>query len=254
MMSRELRRWSFLGVSRVLVLGPLVALALCLSVVCLAGCSLTDVTVSSGEEEQVDMTASSPRYEVGVPIELTGEPWRPEPVVQWPWLGTMRFTVSRPVIYENAEAAGIELSTQSYPGWKIVAVDITIENIDAECPPEDVERNGAPSILLTMFRMFCETGDLDASSVGFLAPPVDDGFIYPGNAYTWVEPGSSATVRIGYVVIGKRVFGETVGGVMGEEYDAASTDVDLSLLITGGWEYGAPVVELGTPVLASETG
>lgn len=203
---------------------------------------------AGGRQEGGQQAPPSSTYKPGEVFDLSGD--------RWMWTGTMRFCVSEPVVYENAAAAGVDADTTDsrWSEWGIVAVDVTIENIDATIPDSTVKIQGAPAILLTMFRLMSGRDDVYPAFVGCSAPSVE-GLVFSGHqatSYTWAEPGETIQVRLGYVVIGSRPIGETVSGVTTEEYDASSVEFDYELLISTGQDWGAPVVELGSAVPAGE--
>lgn len=200
--------------------------------------------------------SNSPVYQTGEPIDLTGVESSNEAGSsfegQLGWVGTMRFTVSDPVIYTSAAEAGIDYEEGVLDGYKVVAIDMTIENIDARCQPDYAEDIGGEAMLLTLFRLLASDVDGDGSLyysmfAGCAAPQVE-GLIFNGHrgsSYTWVEPGQSAQVRIGFYVTETREVGSGVGGPAYEDFDMASTDLDYKLQFSFGRYDGVPVVELG---------
>lgn len=231
-------------------------------------------SLADGSETLPEPSPPSATYRSNEPFELTGvegerdadgtalwDPWEFDK--NWPWLGTMRFTVSDPVIYDSAEEAGI--TSEGSEGLKIVTVDMTIENVDAVCREEVVAEQGAPALLLTMFRMYIGEVTPDyydvmpegarAQCVGFDAPSVD-GLIYQGGqaqGYVWVDPGESVDVRLGYCVTEWEEPPFWAIGATSRQVDAASADLTYLLTIDTGWSDGAPVVELG-PATEAERG
>lgn len=227
-----------------------------------------------GTEEYPEPSAPSATYRSNEPFELTGiegerdangnalwDSWEFDK--NWMWLGTMRFTVSDPVVYDSAEEAGI--TSYDAEDFKVVVVDMTIENVDAVCREEVVAEQGAPAMLLTMFRMYVGEVRPDyydsvpqgarAEYVGCDAAPVD-GLIYQGgqaSGYVWVEPGESVDVRLGYRVTEWEEPPFWAIGGTSRQVDAASADLTYLLTIDMGWSDGAPVVELG-PATKAERG
>jgi hypothetical protein len=90
----------------------------------------------------------------------------------------MRFTVSDPVIYKSAAAAGIPLEdTDRFANYKVVVIDVTMGNVDATGAEEWVKTQGTAAVLLTMLRL--QAPDLYCAYAGADAPPVD-GLVWTG--------------------------------------------------------------------------
>lgn len=229
------------------------------AVVCAAVCVVSIAVVvalrlfSSGAQEDTrqDEPASPPSatYQAGVAFDLVGEardvdkdgnevydPW--DFAKAWDWTGTMRFTVSKAVLYDSAQDAGFSLDVDDetfYAGKRMIVVDIDIQNIDAVCRETTAQENGTPSLNLTMFTLKTADGQL-LEPFCFSAPQVE-GLTWDENksvSYTWVNEGSKATVRIGYPLI-----------------DQSEPSLkNLQLVVQNGWYDGAPVVELGATQIA----
>ncbi len=198
-------------------------------------------------------------YSSGIPFELTGTgdsydaegepvPGQRDFEERLSWVGTFRLTVSDPIVYESARDAGISaIEENSRSDYRVVVVDMTLENVDAAGRDRMAGPEGGSFILLTMFRLSSE--GLYCDWAGFSAPPVEGLAIsaYKDPAeFTWVAPGKAAHVRIAYHVIGG--IDEPEGG-----YDAASLDVGYRLLIDSGDADQARSVDLG-PAAAAEGG
>lgn len=180
-------------------------------------------------------------------------PW--ETSSNLPWVGTMRFTVSDPVIYESAAAAGIPIEdTDRFANYKVVVIDVTMENVDATGAKESVKTQGTSAVLLTMFDLsapdlYCEFAGTDAPHVADLA---FSGF--KETTYAWAEPGSVVDFRIAYHVLGQEKVGTNADGDVYAPTDCVSPDLAYKIVFDTGWSDGAPVVELGPATLAEGAG
>lgn len=227
--------------------------------------SSTQSSLPASEETPASLPSAT--YEATIPFELIGaardvdkdgnetyDPWDFEK--GWDWTGTMRFTVSGATLYDSSEDAGFSLPGDDkdfYAGARMLAVNINVQNLDAACRESAMRENGAPSFNLTMFTLKAAGGRL-IEPYCFMAPSVegltwDDG---KSQTYTWVEAGSSATIRIGYPVFIKGdALPETRTRTVADGVKI-SVDDDLQMVLQNGWYDGAPVVELGAPQIAEE--
>lgn len=233
---------------------------------------------SVSEESQTDDSHQEPSstYEANVPFDLTGIPM-PEsgPFADgdysgsgsflfdaaWEWNGTMRMSVSRPVLYDSLEEAGY-VDEGSFPnredfaGCRVVVVDVTVENIDATCKQSVLEYTGVPSFNTSMF--FLESSlayGVNADAILISAPRVEGISYGPERArsYTWVEQGGSITIRMGYFVTHDETLNDAASTV--RKVDDTGLDPDYVLVLEGGgWRDGAPVVLLGKATAAGEGG
>ena len=190
--------------------GLIVCVTVC--AVCVAVLAVAELGQVSSEQAQEPEPSSPPSatYQVDVPFGLTGV--RPAVDDQgneihvswnfnenWDWLGTMRLTVGQPVLYDSAEEAGFEPSPDADANAHVLAVNITIENIDATCRENIVKENGAPSFNMNMFVLQGASDFRTIEAYYFSAPAVDGLTWGDGKSltYTWVEPGETVTIRIG---------------------------------------------------------
>ncbi len=245
--------------------GLIVCMAIC--VICVAVLVASKMGQSQQEPQQEQEPASPPSatYQVDSPFELTGT----QPAIDdqgnkvhvswnfsenWDWLGTMRFTVSQPVLYDSAEEAGFEARSDANTNAHVLAVDITVENIDATCRESVIKENGAPSFNMNMFVLQGASGFRTIESYYFSAPVVD-GLIWGDGkslSYTWVELGQTETIRIGYIAYLKgdeTPKSRTGVDTVPEDY-RISLDDEYKMTLFTGWADAAPIVELGKAKVA----
>lgn len=209
------------------------------------------ISPAAGDAKQEEpASAPSATYRAGVAFDLVGEardvdedgnevydPW--DFAKAWPWTGTMRFTVSKAMVYKSAGAAGFSLDADAetfYAGKRMLVVEVDIQNVDAECRETTIQENGAASLNLTMFTLKASDGQL-LEPICFNAPQVD-GLSWDeskSGSYTWANAGSRVVARIGYPLLAQ-----------GEE---PSLD-GLKMVVQNGWFDGAPVIELGAVQVA----
>lgn len=209
------------------------------------------ISPAAGDAKQEEpASAPSATYRAGVAFDLVDEardvdedgnevydPW--DFAKAWPWTGTMRFTVSKAMVYESAGAAGFSLDADAetfYAGKRMLVVEVDIQNVDAECRETTIQENGAASLNLTMFTLKASDGQL-LEPICFNAPQVD-GLSWDeskSGSYTWANAGSRVVARIGYPLLAQ-----------GEE---PSLD-GLKMVVQNGWFDGAPVIELGAVQVA----
>lgn len=212
---------------------------------------------------QVPDLSNAPVYKTGEAVELTGTERTDGSdagiAEEYGWVGTMRFTVFDPVIYSSPSEAGIDYEEGRFDEYQVITVDVTVENIDAHCQPDYEDDLGSEAILLTLFRLLAgpadEHGNLYYTIFAGCSAPRVDGLKFYGHqasCYTWVEPGSSAKVRLGFYVIGSRQVSTSVSGPAYEEHDAASADLDYMLQFSFGHYDGVPIIQLGSASLASK--
>ena len=243
-------------------------------VVCVAVCVICAVVLASSklgqgfrgsQQEQEPSSPPSATYQVDTPFELTGV----QPAVDergdeihvswnfnenWDWLGTMRFTVGQPVLYDSAEEAGFAPAAYADTNAHVLAVDIAVENVDATCRESIIKENGVRSFNANMFVLQSASGLRTIESYYFSVPAVD-GLTWGDDksfTYTWVEPGQTATIRIGYTVYLKGdVTPKSRAGVDTVPEDARITlDDEYEMVLFTGWADGAPIVELGRAKVA----
>lgn len=232
----------------------------------------------ASEESQTDDSHQEPSstYEANVPFDLTGIPM-PEsgPFADgdysgsgsflfdaaWDWDGTMRMSVSKPVLYYSLEEAGYVddgsfSNREDFAGCRVVVVDVTVENIDATCKQSVLEYTGVPAFNTSMF--FLESSlayGVNADAILISAPRVE-GISYESErarSYTWVEPGGSITVRMGYFVTHDETLNDAASTI--RKVDDTGLDPDYVLVFeAAGWRNGAPVVSLGKATTLEERG
>lgn len=210
-------------------------------------------------------------YEVGVPFELVGEPDSEDGssydevdgeriynhMRDLPWEGTMRVTVSKPVLYDSLAAAGMDPGEtayydEKYPGFGVVVVDIKIENVDATLKVDPLGNSFPINTRMFHIESSVSSYGLFADNVLISAPAYSIEGFEPerSRSYTWAEPGETIDVRMGFFVTHQ----EPVGGVADtyREVDDTVLDPYYILVITASeWRWGAPVVDLGRAAQAS---
>lgn len=163
-------------------------------IACAAICAICVVVLAvSGlgqifREQQEETEPTSPpsaTYQVDDSFDLTGV----QPAVDkqgneihvswnfnenWDWLGTMRLTVGQPVLYDSAEDAGFAPRSDASANAHVLAVDITVENIDVTCREGIVKENGAPSSNTNMF-VLEEGARLYAPKAYYFSAPAIEG-------------------------------------------------------------------------------
>lgn len=236
-------------------------------IVCVAVLAASGLGKSSQEPQQEVEPSSLPSatYQVNTAFDLTGrereldergneiyDPWDFD--CAWDWLGTMRFTVGQPVLYDSAEEAGFEPRSDADANAHVLAVDITVENVDATCRESVIKENGAPSFNANMFVLQSTSGPRTIESYYFSAPMVD-GLTWGDDksfTYTWVEPGQTETIRIGYAVyLEGDVVPKSRAGVETVPEDGRITlDDEYEMVLFTGWSDGTPIVELGKAEVA----
>lgn len=119
-------------------------------------------------------------------------------------------TVSAPILYASAEEAGFAEDEYSddtayllVHGLSVVAIEVTLENVDAVCQEQVVDLEGAPCI-------FIGVGDvLPLVASGYTCKPTWFSYPLPGegiksnsadSVMAFPEQGESITIRIGYSV------------------------------------------------------
>ena len=220
---------------------------------------------SFGQKEDAPQdTKSDPSatYQANVPFDLVGEERERDAKGQeqwdfwdfakgWDWTGTMRLTVSDPVVYTSPEAAGFQDDGfwPSDASGETVVLDVRIENVDATCRDSVVAENGAPSLNLSMFEL-----DIDGTTQypSYFSAPGVAGLVYgagKAESYTWPAPGESVTARVGYSL---NTYWEGAQGTRLIVATTPATDLSYRVVLDEGWSDGAPVVELGAAKTAPE--
>lgn len=241
--------------------GAAICLAICLVCVGALVASWMVKSIQSNNAQEAKSSPPSMTYQAGVPFDLVGdarevdskgnEVWDPWDFSRGlDWMGTMRVTVSAPVLYDTLQDAGFPVASDSAnapAGSRILAVDVTLENIDAVCRESVVEENGAPSLNMMMFGLRTSAGGY-CEAFYFLAPEVESIAWDESKSmsYTWVDQGSTAHLRIGYVVY---LAGDSASATRGgprSDVGLVSPDDDFQMVLDTGWTDGAPIVELGT--------
>ena len=216
------------------------------------------------KEDAPQATESDPSatYQANVPFDLVGEERERDAEGQeqwdawdfakcWEWTGTMRLTVSDPVVYASPEAAGFQ-DDGSWPSdasGETVVLDVRIENVDAICRDSVVAANGAPSLNLSMLTL-----DIDGTTQypSYFSAPGVAGLVYgagKAESYTWPAPGESVTARVGYSL---NTYWEGAQGTRLIVATTPATDLSYRVVLDEGWSDGAPVVELGATKTAPE--
>lgn len=240
--------------------GLIACAVICVVCVAVLAASKLGQAPASSSEESEPPSPPSATYQANAAFDLTGrereldekgnEVWDFWDFDRgWDWLGTMRFTIGQPVLYDSAEEAGFEPRHDADASAHVLAVDITIENIDATCRESVIKENGAPSFNMNMFVLQSTSGLRTVESYYFSAPAVE-GLTWGEDksfTYTWVDPGQTATIRIGYVAyLGDDVTPKSRTGVDTVPEDARITlDDEYKMTLFTGWADSAPIVELG---------
>lgn len=232
----------------------------------------------ASEESQTDDSHQEPSstYAVSVPFDLVGIPM-PEsgPFADgdysgsgsflfdaaWEWDGTMRMSVSKPVLYDSLEEAGYvddgSFSNQgNFEGCRVVVVDVTVENVDATCKQSVLEYTGVPAFNTAMFHLESSLAYGVYADANLISAPRVEGISYgpeKARSYTWVEPGGSITVRMGYFVTHDESSHDAASTI--RKIDDTGLDPDYVLVLeAAGWRNGAPVVSLGKATAPEERG
>lgn len=245
--------------------GLIVCAAICVVCVVVLAASKLGQTGQETAQEPEPSSPPSATYQVNTAFDLTGkereldekgnevcDPWDFDR--KWDWLGAMRFTIGQPVLYDSAEGAGFAPAVYADANAHVLAVDITVENIDATCRESIIKENGAPSFNMNMFVLEDVSRPCATEAYYFSAPTVEGLTWGEGKSetYTWIESGETATIRIGYVVYLK---GDTVpksraGVDVVLEDEKISLDDEYKMTLFTGWADGAPIVELGRAKVA----
>lgn len=245
--------------------GLIVCAAICIACVVVLAASRLGQGSQKPQQEEESASPPSATYQVDTAFDLTGkeqeldekgnevcDPWDFDR--KWDWLGTMRFTVGQPVLYDSAEEAGFAPAPYADQNSHVLAVDITVENIDATCRESVIKENGAPSFNANMFVLQSASGPRTIESYYFSVPAVD-GLTWGDDksfTYTWIELGQTETIRIGYAVYLKGdAAPKSRAGVDTVPEDARITlDDEYEMVLFTGWSDGAPIVDLGKAKVA----
>lgn len=203
-------------------------------------------------------------YQVGVPFDLVGYPVGEEPDnCHFDWVGTMRLTVDAPRVHNSISEVGyaeedadyFNALAEEHPDSKVITVDITIENIDAEM--KQYEGGFARPILATsLFQLEASTAEYGGYAGRHLVyGPSHDVEEWPdewNRGNVWVEKGETATIRMAYYVghfekVGKQIVGELDSQ---RWVDETSLNPYYVLVLNAPWRWGASFVDLGYAVPA----
>lgn len=245
--------------------GAFICLAVCLICVGVLVASRMVEFIKRDDAQEVKSSPPIATYQAGVPFDLVGdarevdskgnEVWDPWDFSRGlDWTGTMRVTVSSPVLYDSPQDAGFAVAPDSADapaGSHILAVDVALENVDAVCRKSVISENGAPSLNMMMFGMRTSAGGY-CEALYFFAPEVD-GITWDESksmSYAWVDQGSTARLRIGYVV---NLAGDSTSDARGSsrsDVELVAPDDDFQMVLDTGWTDGAPIVELGAATVS----
>ena len=223
-------------------------------------------TGEPGPVEQLDMTYTSLfTHQVGETWELVGRPSDEMNTaaaiidgvdnvdcLTVGWVGTMRITVDAPVLYPSIASTFLEEFIGDDDTLKAIAVDVTIENIDATPAEEIAESIGTKGFYISLFSLSVPTdGSTWCNAVGAIpdVPFSQVTGMTDKRSYIWIDPGETAHVKYIYTVITAEKTGsapddEVIYDVIYE--DVASTDLPFELYLnTGSAGTPGPMVELG---------
>lgn len=227
----------------------LAGLAAALASVVLLSQGLGPIDQGEAGNEQGATTPSAAvgTYETGMEIDLSGSSQAGAQDGGYPWTGTLRFRVGKPVVLDRASELGIDVG--DFGDFHAVETTVTVTNVDAAPLPTTAATAGSDGLNLNMFDSRVGlAGDADSRADAvwtYTLPTIldEDGQSGAGAMRRLLDsPGSSLDLRVAFVV------GRSSGtGDEAREEDAWDPKLDCQLLIVPDGDYEkAVVVRLGT--------
>lgn len=185
-------------------------------------------------------------YEPGMEIDLVGPSQAGAQDGGYPWTGTLRFRVGKPVLLDHASELGVDVG--DFGEFHAVETTVTVTNVDASPLPPTAVSAGSDGLNLNMFdSRVSPAGDADSRPDAvwtYTLPTIldEDGQSGADAMRRLLDsPGSSLDLRVAFVV-GRSVF----TGEEARDEDAWDPKLDCQLLIVPDGDYEkAVVVRLG---------